>query len=241
MSKQIFKVKILNWDKHNKHSKRSHKYTMISNNFFHDAKIKKMSPGLRCLFLGLILNTADNANDTSMNTPGASNDTSMIHECYVNELLMNRLGAENALSQLEQLQLVTYEKMSLIKELIKEVSKHGVEKNTQSDKPTSVADKSAPDHQPKASRFPIRLENIDQFQKLIPQNIWDQWHEHFEDEFVDREMNKALMWAMNNPKRNRKTAIGWSRMMTRWLQDGWDKHLTKLPKENANKVPEFRI
>lgn len=241
MANDIFKVRILNWAKHNRHSKRTHKYTLISNNFFHDAKIKKMSPGLRCLFLGLILSTADNANDTGMSTPGAPNDTCMIHADYVNELLMNRLGAVNALSRLEELQLVTYEKMALIKERKKERRAQSPKKLQDSQNEiVSVAEKSAPDPSTKASQTPVRLESIEQFQNLIPQKVWDLWFQNFDQNYIDQEMLRALLWAMNNPRKNRKTPLGWSRMMSTWLQEHWDKHLTKTVRPEA-KAPEFRI
>ena len=201
---------------------------MISNNFFMDAKIKSMPTGHVCLFIGILMMCSD-----------SSNDTVMIHERYVNDLLKSRVGAWNALLHLQELQLVTAEKVPLYKDISIEVSKE--ESKTKSETTASSAEESAADSPTKAPRSTFVLESFEQLQNLIPEKVWDTWHLNFDQEFIDREMNRALMWALTEPKKNRKTQMGWAKTMTKWLHSEWDKYLTKLPKESASKPPEFRI
>lgn len=98
MKKAIYKVSVLNWNKHNPNRKKSYKYTMISNNFCSDHKISVLPTTCKWLFLGILLMCGE-----------SNNDTVMITERQVNDLLMSKLGAANALGLLQSLQLLTFE------------------------------------------------------------------------------------------------------------------------------------
>lgn len=55
----IYKIEILNWDKHNKKSKPSYPYILLSKRFFDDAKVQSLPAGGKLLLLGLMLRRGD--------------------------------------------------------------------------------------------------------------------------------------------------------------------------------------
>lgn len=78
---------------------------MILNGIITDAKICTLPVATRWLFLALLIECGNNANDTITMT-----------ERQINDILTTRLGAQNALSRLQSLQLVTFDIMPLIEE-----------------------------------------------------------------------------------------------------------------------------
>ena len=127
-SKNLFTIKITNWNKHNPGKKNTYKKTLISNNLNYDAKICALPTSHKWLYLALLLISGD-----------AANDTVTISERAVNEQLKARVGAANALSLLQEYQLLTFEKSPLIKERNKEIKKEG--SPARSKNSTSNADK----------------------------------------------------------------------------------------------------
>lgn len=99
---QVFRIKVIKWKDHNKNQKRSFKKSLIANNLMSDAKVVSLPVACRWLFVSLILLCGDSGNDTIT-----------ITERQVNDILSTRLGARNALSLLEELQLVTVEILPL--------------------------------------------------------------------------------------------------------------------------------
>lgn len=97
---KLYKIKITNWMKHNSQIKKSHKYTLIANNFCSDPKLNALPMSHGWLFLGLVLIAGDTMNDTVT-----------ITERQVNDLLRTKVGAQNALHALESFQLVTVEEL----------------------------------------------------------------------------------------------------------------------------------
>lgn len=116
---QIFKIRVVKWNEHNKSAKNTYKKTMVSHTIVTDAKLLSLPVGCRWLFVCLILRCGENGNDTVTLT-----------ERQVNDILSTRIGAENALSLLQSLQLVTFEKTALIKERKKELKERKKEENS---------------------------------------------------------------------------------------------------------------
>lgn len=125
----FYKITVTKWHEHNSIKKNTYKKTLISNNLITDAKINALPTSNKWLFLALLLICGDHANDTITLT-----------ERQVNDILTTREGASNALDRLQSFQLVTYEKMPIIKEIkeIKERKRNkripiGVEKQKQAE------------------------------------------------------------------------------------------------------------
>ena len=110
MKTEIFKVKVINWFNHNPTKKKTYKKTMISNSLPYDAKINALPLSNKWLFINLLLICGEHGNDTIT-----------ITQRQVNDILTTREGALNALSRLQSLQLVTFEKLPLNKERNKEI------------------------------------------------------------------------------------------------------------------------
>lgn len=108
MKNTIYKITITKWNDHNFSKKNTYKKTMISNNMINDAKINALPMSNKWLFLSLLLICGDHAKDTIMLT-----------ERQINDILTTREGAINALERLQSFQLLTFEKMPLIKEINK--------------------------------------------------------------------------------------------------------------------------
>jgi hypothetical protein len=98
----IYKITVIKWNEHNPSSKKNYKKTMIANNLISDAKINALPTSNKWLFLALLLICGDHSNDTVTMT-----------ERQLNDILTTREGAHNALTRLQQFQLVTFEKQAL--------------------------------------------------------------------------------------------------------------------------------
>lgn len=118
VKKELFKIKVLNWEKHNPNRRKSYKYTMIANNFFSDAKISMLTTNQKLLFLGILLACGDHSQDVI--TMSASQLLDLTRGGTLDSL--NRPIAVpsvyHSLGRLQSLQLLTYEKIALIEEKI---------------------------------------------------------------------------------------------------------------------------
>lgn len=96
--KAIYKITILNWEKHNPNRRKSYKYTMIANNFCSDSKLLAVPMSTRWLFLGLLLLCGDYG-EASVEVSAST----------LIGLVKTGGSVTEGLSQLQQLQLLTYE------------------------------------------------------------------------------------------------------------------------------------
>ena len=103
--KAIYKITVLNWDRHNPNMKHGHKKTLIANNFCTDAKLGAMPVTVRWMFLGILLTCGDHTRDTVE-----------MGERQMRDLLESSWSIERALASLQSLQLLTFEKVALIEE-----------------------------------------------------------------------------------------------------------------------------
>ena len=107
MSKKaiIYKIKILNWEAHNSSHKKHYKRLMIPNNFTRDAKLRVVPVTVRWMWLDLLLTCSD-----------LSRDSVEYSESMLRDVLESSWSIERALSTLESLQLLTWQKVPLIEE-----------------------------------------------------------------------------------------------------------------------------
>jgi len=96
----FYKITVTNFERHNPHIKKSHKKTLISNNFCWDDKLVELPLSIRWLFLGLLLSCGEVGRESIETTP---------------KTLRTLLGQypesiETALLSLQSLQLLTFEK-----------------------------------------------------------------------------------------------------------------------------------
>lgn len=105
----LFTIKVNNWHEHNPGKKNTYKKTLIANNIIHDARICALPATHKWLFFSILMICGDYASDTVTLT-----------ERQVNDHLTARVGATNALTLLQEYQLVTFEKTALKKERKKE-------------------------------------------------------------------------------------------------------------------------
>ncbi len=112
-ARDLYKIKLLNWEKHNPKAKKFYKKSLIDNNFCDDGRLDVLPTSTKWLLIALILKCGD-----------AANDTVTMSEQGLKKYLTRTEQVLNALNQLQSLQLLTYEKISfLIKEKKEKESK----------------------------------------------------------------------------------------------------------------------
>jgi hypothetical protein len=100
---EIYTITLNKWSQYNQKAKKSYKATLIQHSLITDAKVNALTLSNKWLFINILLICGDHANDTITLT-----------KRQINDILTTREGASNALDRLQSLQLVTYEKTSLI-------------------------------------------------------------------------------------------------------------------------------
>jgi len=99
--KDIYKITILNWDKHNSNMKRHYKYTKIANRFCYDSKLRAVPVSIRWMYLGILLTCGDHARACIE-----------LSESSARDLLESSKSVSSALDSLQTLQLLTWEKIT---------------------------------------------------------------------------------------------------------------------------------
>jgi len=99
MKNTIYKIHVINWNKHNTGHKSTYKKIMIKANFCTDAKIRTLSMSERWVFLNLIVACSDVARDTVE-----------LSSKHIRDMLESNRNIDGVLDRLQSLQLVTYEK-----------------------------------------------------------------------------------------------------------------------------------
>lgn len=119
MSKSIYKITVINWDKHNSQMKRGHKATLIQNNFCTDAKLRVVPVTVRWLFLGILLTCGDHTRATIE-----------MSDRQLRDMLESSWSIERALSSLKELQLLSYAKIDFFTNRIEDKRKERNRKET---------------------------------------------------------------------------------------------------------------
>ncbi len=230
MSKSIYRITLLNWKEHNSGHRKSYKKVMLSNNFIQDAKVKSMPMTHRWVFLNLIVICGEHASDTVELT-----------QQQLNNIIETRLGANNVLQTLQQLQVLTYETSNLSLILKNELKNKGrpsenettkkadhqqeIFSENENPKPPTASKPAAPK---KKASLTWSFESPETFIDKIPDPLWDAWITSFNEAYILSQIRKAHTWLINNPKKNKKTQLGWQSFMTGWLERGWDEHTKKI-------------
>lgn len=94
----IYRIKILNWEKHNPKRKKHYKYTLISNNLIHDGQLRTLPVSVRWLWINLLLTAGD-----------LSRDTVEISERQLRDMLESSWSISRALDAFQSFQMVTWE------------------------------------------------------------------------------------------------------------------------------------
>lgn len=219
--KRIFNIKVVSWSDHNKSHKPSFKKTQIANNFCTDARIVTLPLCVRWLFLGLVLECGN-----------SNSDTLMISERQVNALLTTRLGAMNALTQLQSLQMVSFEiiehsiqnRIELNRKEEKRNEKKRIEENadvakTEKKIPSTQVSKAA--HRGCIDEFKFHAISTELFSKCSDRAQRSWLAAYPSTDWIVQECLKANAWIVSNPKKSPKD---FQRFFNNWLSQGFESY-----------------
>lgn len=116
MKKIIYKIEVLNWDKYNGSLKKGHKRILLSTGFLSNSKIRMLTPVTRLLYLSCLLVAGEST----------TSQIEVSHESLVFQSGVKSQSIESQLTQLQSLQLVTFEK---IVPLLNRIEKNRKEEN----------------------------------------------------------------------------------------------------------------
>jgi hypothetical protein len=102
---KTFKIKVINFEKHNPNRRQSYKKIFLTNNFFNDHKVSSLTATQKLLFIFLITQAGDQGSSTIA-----------LSERQLSYVIGTGQRPESVLGALQSFQLVTYEKFSLIEE-----------------------------------------------------------------------------------------------------------------------------
>lgn len=133
----IYKITVLNWERHNPKHKQYYKKALIDNNFGRDAKLRILPMTTRWLFLNIVLSCSDICRDTVELSP---NTLRGMLEC-------NR-SIVGALRSLQSLQLLTFEKVDPLRVELNRIELNRIEE-TREKKQIEMPIKKAPSVPPR--------------------------------------------------------------------------------------------
>jgi hypothetical protein len=163
--KTVFKITIINWEKHNPNKKKNHRYFLLENRFFEDAKTSQLKPIETLLFIKLLCVAGDLL----------SNHFEVHAGLMPSRWRMSDQLLSNCCNSLQQLQLISYEKKDSL--LIQEKRKE--EKTEKEEKLPSDFDlsKNSENQEPENLDFFLQ-KNINKKKKILPnteenRKVWD--------------------------------------------------------------------
>lgn len=185
-NKTIYKINVINWDKYNRNLKKGHKAILISTGFLSDAKIRVLPNSGKLLYLGLLLRCGE--------------VTSSLIEASHDHLVTFAGGSGQVVSrllvQLEQLQLVTVEK---IEPFINRIEKNRIEyikeKETTDSRPSDIP--ASPTKEPENEETKKLAKEKKRDGALKIQEIWNQERKHLPECVIltpKRESSAAKRW-----------------------------------------------
>lgn len=108
INKSTYTITIKNWAKHNGNKKKNHRYFLFANGFFSDSKVTRLSVGTCMTYVWLLTVCAETGGGQDLDT----------FECHIGQMpdaLKTGGGRlEERLSQLQSLQLLTYQKNDVL-------------------------------------------------------------------------------------------------------------------------------
>lgn len=98
--KDIYQIKIINWEKHNPNPKKGYRRAMIHHGFLSDAKVRLLSPCTKLLYLSCLLVAGESQ----------QSQIEVSHESLRFQSGVKSESIESQLTLLQSLQLLTFEK-----------------------------------------------------------------------------------------------------------------------------------
>lgn len=223
-----FTITIKNWEKHNGTKKKNHRYFLVENRFFEDAKISQLKQIEVLLFIKC-LSIAGDLNASSFVVHAGL----MPKRWRVDAKLL-----ENSCKTLQSFQLLTYEKnhsfkiqnntkqsktiQSNISSELKIEEKKNEEISTQPNKSVAVA---------AAAKIQIKISDSKTIE--VNKDLVSSWADTYPKDFLNEELKKARNWVLSNPHKAPKAQ--WGKFLNNWFNRGWDRYRTTL-KSNPVKV-----
>lgn len=210
--KGIYKITLLNWERHNSKHKSSYKKTMIDNNFTSDSKVIVMPMSVRWLLLDIILSCGDMATDTIEYTDRS-----------IRVVLESGISTASALNLLKSLQLIRYEKIDFLLNRIEEnriEEKRKEVKATTCEKPIST----------QVSKAAIRGcipefcfdETCNTFLINVTHRAQKSWLNAYPSiDWIVHEIRKANAWCETNSHKAPKDK---GKFMLNWLNRGFEEY-----------------
>lgn len=226
----IYRIHVINFNKHNAKLKKAYKATLISNNFCDDAKLGLLPLTVRWMFLAMVLTCGDHTSDTIE-----------MSESRLRDLLESSWSIPRALEALETLQLVTFEKITPFINEIKE-NKRKLNKSNSS---CTVVDKSTQvpaeiSKLPSLQNQEINPQNEFELVCLMPQETKTRWARLYQsEEYLQREVIKAFNYYRNNPRKFPKTRRGWVQALSSWFERGWPAFVKTIPAEKPELSQDY--
>lgn len=79
--------------------------------------------------------------------------------------------------------------------------------------------------------------NENNFLEIIPASTLSRWSSLYPDqEFLRREVLKAMNWCTVNPKKRPRAVNGWSRFLSSWFERGWVHHVKTIPSQKKSSL-----
>jgi len=183
---------------------------------------------VRWMFLGIVLTCGD-----------YTSDTVEMNERQLRELLESSWSVPRALSSLQSIQVLTYQKINLF--LIEDNRKEdkGIEKNKTSEPKESVAEDSANSK----NNLPATIQKtqiaISENKSVeIKSDLIKAWADTYPKEYLELELKKARNWLVANPHKAPKSNFG--RFFNSWFDRGWEAYRKNLPsKPTSTTVDEL--
>ena len=235
MKKNIYKITVKNFEKYNSGIKKGHKSCLISTGFLSDAKIRKLTPAGKLLFLSCVLLSAESA----------SSQFEVNHESLCFHSGVKSGSLQSQLAQLEQLQLLSVEKND---SLYNRIEKNRIESNIRvpPENDVSASDPPPPPaaqklNTPKKEKFQ-HPKTFSEFRNLFAEDVYFGWIALYESntEFVEREILAAFQYFyIEKSKPPSASTQGWIRRMASWLNRSWEKRARSGSPSKV--VPKSRV
>lgn len=242
----IYKITVLNWEKHNPNRKKSYKYTLIANNFCSDSKMEVLPMSVRWMYLGLLLLCGDHAEGT-VKVGGST----------LKGLLKTGVSIAEGLTLLESLQLVTSEilEFPLILNELNRIERKGIElvglkatselleavSESAEVQPHQLPEIIKPQKKKIHKADPVRIKTCNEFTQVVGTDIMEAWCKIYNDEdFLNREVDKSFAWMLTNPQKSTRTPRGWRQFYNNWFRNAWDDRMKKTQSVKQKHVEVFR-
>jgi len=227
-AREVYKITVLGWEKHNPKSKKGYEYFMVSNRIFDDHKIATSTSLERLLYLTILARCSDEHSTTCSAT----------RDQLMTMLGQTRYDIVTALNHLQENQLITWEKMP---SLINRIEKNRIESNiieSTTDVVLNTPQVAAEIREKKVS-LSKEFSPTNEFELImaLPVDTKERWSRLYPDRtFLEREATKCFGYYKNNPKKIPRTMRGWSMALSSWFERGWPHFVKTIKSEPGSNI-----